>query len=87
MWQLPAVLVCQAASPSCTTSPVRWMAKSMIVVVPPIAAALVPVSNVSLASVPPNGICMWVCASIAPGITYLPVASMISGPSGAWPGA
>jgi hypothetical protein len=54
------------------------MAKSMIVVVPPIAAARVPVSKVSLASVPPNGNCMWVCASIPPGMTYLPVASMIS---------
>ena len=43
---------------------------------PPHAAARVPVSNVSIAAVPPNGSSMWVCASIPPGITYLPVASM-----------
>ena len=48
----------------------------MIDVVPPCAAARVPVSKVSDASVPPNGSCMWVCASMPPGITYLPVASM-----------
>src|SRR5689334_7927113 len=77
MWQFPSALACQAASPSCTTSPVRWTAKSMIVVVPPIAAAFVPVSKVSLAAVPPNGSSMWVCASTPPGITYLPVASMV----------
>ena len=47
----------------------------MMLVVPPQAAARVPVSNVSDASVPPNGICMWVCASMPPGMTYLPVAS------------
>ena len=51
------------------------MAKSTIVVVPPHAAALVPVSKVSEATVPPNGISMWVCASTPPGITYLSVAS------------
>ena len=48
----------------------------MIVVVPPHAAARVPVSNVSLANVPPNGISMWVWPSMPPGITYLPCASM-----------
>lgn len=48
----------------------------MIVVVPPWAAARVPVSNVSEASVPPKGISMWVWASMPPGTTYLPVASM-----------
>jgi hypothetical protein len=26
--------------------------------------------------VPPNGISMWVCASMPPGITYFPVASI-----------
>ena len=50
----------------------------MIVVVPPNAAARVPVSNVSLANVPPNGSSMCVWTSIAPGITYLPVASIVS---------
>ena len=48
----------------------------MMLVVPPHAAARVPVSNVSIAAVPPNGSSMCVCASIPPGITYLPVASM-----------
>ena len=47
-------------------------------VVPPKAAARVPVSNVSLANVPPNGSSMCVWTSIAPGITYLPAASMVS---------
>ena len=55
---------------------VRCTAKSMIVVVPPQAAARVPVSNVSEAQVPPNGSSMWVCASMPPGMTYLPVASI-----------
>ena len=89
MWQLPSALACQAASPSWTFSPVRCTAKSMIVVVPPKAAALVPVSKVSEANVPPNGSSMWVCASMPPGMTYLPVASMICAPStaGAKPGA
>ena len=50
----------------------------MMVVVPPRAAALVPVSNVSAEKVPPNGISMCVCPSIPPGITYMPVASMVS---------
>ncbi len=44
---------------------------------PPQAAALVPVSNVSDASVPPNGICMCVWTSTPPGTTYLPVASIV----------
>ena len=48
----------------------------MIVVVPPQAAARVPVSKVSEAAVPPNGSSMWVWASMPPGMTYLPVASM-----------
>ena len=36
-----------------------------------------PVSNVSDAEVPPKGSSMWVCTSMPPGITYLPVASMV----------
>src|SRR5918997_565792 len=47
----------------------------MIVVVPPHAAARVPVSKVSEAAVPPKGSSMWVWASMPPGMTYLPVAS------------
>ncbi len=59
-----------------TCCPYVCTAKSMIIVVPPQAAARVPVSNVSDAAVPPNGSSMWVCASIPPGMTYLPVASI-----------
>ena len=40
---------------------------STIVVTPPHAAAREPVSNVSLANVPPNGSSMWVWTSIPPG--------------------
>ena len=58
--------------------PRDWTAKSTIIVVPPNAAARVPVSNVSLANVPPNGSSMWVWTSIPPGITYLPAASIVS---------
>ncbi len=49
-----------------------------MLVVPPKAAARVPVSKVSLAKVPPNGSSMWVWTSIPPGMTYLPVASIVS---------
>src|SRR6266404_2214016 len=49
----------------------------MIVVVPPNAAARVPVSKSSDADVPPKGRSMCVCGSIPPGITSLPVASMV----------
>ena len=37
---------------------------------------MVPVSNVSDALVPPNGISMCVWTSTPPGTTYLPVASI-----------
>jgi len=77
MAQLPCALACHASSPSRSDLPRDWTAKSMMVVVPPKAAARVPVSNVSLANVPPKGISMWVCASTPPGMTYLPVASMV----------
>ena len=39
----------------------------------------VPVSNVSDATVPPNGSSMCVCTSTPPGMTYLPVASITRG--------
>src|SRR5690349_19599504 len=76
MAQFPAAFSCQAASPSSTRSPYFCTAKSMIEVVPPQAAARVPVSKVSEALVPPKGSSMCVCASTPPGITYLPVASI-----------
>jgi hypothetical protein len=47
-----------------------------VVVVPPQAAARVPVSKLSAATVPPKGISMWVCPSMPPGTTYFPVASI-----------
>jgi len=62
-----------------------WIAKSTIVVVPPHAAARVPVSNVSAANVPPNGISMCVCASTPPGTTYLPDASIVVSAVQFWP--
>ena len=41
-------------------APRVWIAKSTMLVVPPNAAARVPVSKVSDDRVPPNGISMWV---------------------------
>src|SRR5438105_3977641 len=46
-------------------------------VVPPNAAARVPVSKSSDDFDPPNGMSMCVCTSIPPGSTYLPVASIV----------
>jgi hypothetical protein len=66
MAQLPSALAIHASSPS-RRLPLPWTAKSMIVVVPPKAAARVPVSKVSEAKVPPNGSSMWVWTSIAAG--------------------
>src|SRR4051794_2092162 len=77
MAQLPSAFSCHRPRASCTLPPVFCTAKSTIVVMPPHAAATVPVSNVSLDSVPPNGISMWVWTSTPPGTTYLPVASMV----------
>ena len=57
-------------------SPLVWTAKSMMVVVPPQAAAREPVSKVSAAKVPPNGSSMWVCTSTPPGATMRPPASI-----------
>ena len=76
MAQLPSALACHLSRVASSEVPLAWTAKSMIVVVPPQAAARVPVSNVSAENVPPNGISMCVCTSIPPGSTYLPVASM-----------
>src|SRR3954470_10689007 len=77
MAQLPSALACQASRPSRSEWPTLCTAKSTIVVVPPQAAARVPVSKVSEAKVPPNGSSMWVWASTPPGMTYFPVASMV----------
>jgi len=56
--------------------PRAWMAKSTMLVVPPKAAARVPVSKSSADMVPPKGMSRCVCASTPPGITYMPVASI-----------
>src|ERR1019366_8839358 len=53
------------------------MAKSTMHVVPPWAAASVPVSKSSLDEVPPKGMSRWVCASMPPGRMYFPLASMV----------
>src|SRR5579862_3592865 len=76
MAQLPSALACHLSRVASSEVPLAWTAKSMMVVVPPQAAARLPVSNVSTAKVPPNGISMCVCTSIPPGSTYWPVASM-----------
>ena len=78
MAQLPSAFECHLSSVASSDVPLACTAKSMMVVVPPQAAAIVPVEKVSDAKVPPNGISMWVCASIPPGITYMPVASIVS---------
>ena len=83
MAQLPSALACHLSSVACSDVPLAWTAKSTIVVVPPQAAARVPVSNVSAENVPPNGISMCVCASMPPGSTYLPAASMTRSASAA----
>src|ERR1700677_5066736 len=76
MSQLPSALPCHLSRVASSDVPLACTAKSTMVVVPPHAAARVPVSNVSAENVPPNGISMCVCTSIPPGSTYLPVASM-----------
>src|SRR6185312_16313542 len=76
MAQLPPAFSCHLSSAASRLVPLGCTAKSTIVVVPPQAAARVPVSKLSTEKVPPNGISMWVCASIPPGSTYLPAASM-----------
>ena len=49
----------------------------MMDVVPPTAAARVPVSKSSELTVPPNGSCMCTCGSIPPGTTNFPAASIV----------
>ena len=69
MTALPSALACQASRPARSEDPFDWTAKSTIDVVPPNAAARVPVSNVSFANVPPKGSSMWVWTSMPPGMT------------------
>ena len=71
-------MACHASRPARIELPFDWIAKSTIVVVPPCAAATVPVSKSSDAVVPPNGSSMCVWQSMPPGITYWPFASIVS---------
>src|ERR1051326_560910 len=67
----------QVSSAPRRVSPLPWIAKSMSVVVPPQAAARVPVSKSSELVVPPNGMSRCVWTSMPPGKTYLPLASIV----------
>src|SRR5712691_11465479 len=87
MAQLPSAFSCHLSSVASSEVPLACSAKSTIVVVPPNAAAVVPVSNVSAEDVPPNGISMCVWTSIPPGSTYLPVASITESACAMEPGA
>ena len=60
MAALPSALACQVSRSSRVDVPLVWIAKSTMLVVPPNAAARVPVSKISDDWVPPNGISMWV---------------------------
>ena len=72
MQALPSAFFHHVSSASRMRVPRPWMAKSTIVVVPPKAAARVPVSKSSEEVVPPNGMSRWVWQSMPPGITYMP---------------
>src|SRR5215470_3418005 len=76
MLALPSALACQVSRVSRSDAPLGCTAKSISDVVPPQAAARVPVSKSSAENVPPNGMSRWVCTSMPPGMTYLPVASI-----------
>ena len=71
-----SIFSCQVASASGIDWPGACRQKSISEVVPPNAADVVPEVKSSQVTVPPNGISMCVWGSIAPGITYLPVASI-----------
>src|ERR1035441_7226698 len=66
----------QLSSASRIFMPRAWMAKSIRVVVPPKAAARVPVSKSSLEVVPPKGMSRCVCTSMPPGSSSMPEASI-----------
>ncbi len=75
MQALPSAFFHHVSSAVRIFVPRAWMAKSTIVVVPPIAAARVPVSKSSAELVPPKGMSRCVCASMPPGSSSRPVAS------------
>ena len=74
---MPSAFACHASRPARSELPFDWIAKSTIVVVPPCAAATVPVSKSSDAVVPPNGSPCACAQSMPPGMTYLPLASIV----------
>src|ERR1035438_2372814 len=76
MQALPSAFFHQTSRASRMRAPRGWMAKSTMVVVPPKAAARVPVRKSSALIVPPKGMSRWVWQSMPPGRTYMPVASM-----------
>ena len=59
----------QSSSRSTGSLPRSAVTYSITVVVPPMAAATVPVSKSSLAPMAPSGRCRWVWASMPPGMT------------------
>src|ERR1035441_8453938 len=76
MQALPSAFFHQTSRASRMRVPRGWMAKSTMVVVPPKAAARVPVRKSSALVVPPKGMSRWVWQSMPPGRTYMPAASM-----------
>ena len=69
MAALPSAFFAHVSSAWCSVWPRYWMAKSTIDVVPPNAAAMVPVSKSSADVVPPNGMSRCVWTSMPPGST------------------
>jgi hypothetical protein len=67
MHALPSAFFHHVSSAVRIFVPRAWMAKSTIVVVPPMAAARVPVSKSSAELDPPKGMSRCVCASMPPG--------------------
>src|ERR1039458_5417916 len=76
MQALPSAFFHQTSRASRMRAPRGWMAKSTIVVVPPKAAARVPVRKSSAKVIDATGMSRWVWQSMPPGRTYMPVASM-----------
>src|SRR5512146_1012627 len=74
------------ASRACASvSPGPGSTKSITVVVPPQAAAIVPLSQSSLERVAPTGISRCTCGSTAPGSTTKPSAGRVRRPARSWP--
>ena len=76
--QALAARLCQSSRPTSGLSPRVWLQKSTTQVVPPKAAALVPVPKVSTVRATPKSQSRCVCTSIPPGITSRPLASCTS---------